>query len=436
MANNRSSRRHHRYSKNTQGWNAQGIFEQGDGAGAADPVAIAAGSLQDLIYTGVPGTIGIFDEAGLVTAVAPAAGEAIYFAQKNTDESIKKTTTIVGGQFTASETFADAPAKQKDLVFPLNINIVGGLQEFVLSARETTPANQPFPIQEGRAIVRSGSPTDIDIATKIAADINNTYDFERNGDNGFVAVNAVSNVVGLVATVGSTFTYTSGSTQVFVPGADVTGDANALVGSYIVNNEVVTDNVFMLQKITAVTFDAVTGNSTIEIYPAYSGALGAGGGPGTETTALADIFYATKAEVDAADVGMTLLGVDDEVHFDTNVSEDLGDAVVTTIDDWNFGSGESWQVAPIEDECTTFDGDTTKNAAWHQDYGTPDLWVNDASTDTYSLFIIESLNRIIPSAGAPQNQTLMQANIIIATISGSALEGILDTVLAPITANN
>jgi hypothetical protein len=428
MANNRSSRRHHRYSKNTQGWNAQGIFEQGDGAGAADPVAIAAGSLQDLIYTGVPGTIGIFDEAGLVTAVAPVAGASIYFAQKNTDESIKKTTTIVGGQFTASETFADAPAKQKDLVFPLNINIVGGLQEFVLSARETTPANQPFPVQEGRAIVRSGSPTDIDIALKIVADINNTYDFERNGDNGFVAVNAVTNEgTAVVATLGTTFTYTSGSTQVFVPGADVTTEA--IVGEYIVNKEVVTGATFMVQKITAVTYDGT--NSVIEIYPAYSGALGAGGGPGTETTGVADIFYATKAEIDAANVGITLLGVDDEVHFDTNVSEDLGDAVVTTITDWNFGSGESWQVAPIEDECTTFDGDTTKNAAWHQDYGTPDLWVNDASTDTYTLFIIESLNRIIPSAGAPQNQTLMQANIIIAAISGSALETSLETILVP-----
>jgi hypothetical protein len=433
MANNRSSRRHHRYSKNTQGWNAQGIFEQGDGAGAALPALSAVGSLQDLIYTEEAGTIGVFDEAGLVTVVAPVAGAAIYFAQKNTDESIKKTTTIIGGQFTASKTLVDPAVKQKDLVFPLNINIVGGLQEFVLSARETTPANQPFPIQEGRAIVRSGSPTDIDIATKIAADINNTYDFERNGDNGFVAVNAVSNVVGLVATVGSTFTYTSGSTQVFVPGADVTGDANALVGNYIVNNEVVTGSTFMIQEITAVTFDGT--NSIIEIYPAYSGALGAGGGPGTETTAAADIFYATKAEVDAANVGITLLGVDDEVHFDTNVSEDLGDAVVTTITDWNFGSGDSWQVAPIEDECTTFDGDTTKNAAWHQDYGTPDLWVDDASTDTYTLFIIESLNRIIPSAGAPQNQTLMQANIIIAAISGEALEVILDTVLAPLTVN-
>jgi len=431
MSANRRDKRRERYSRNTQGWNAQGLFEQGDGAGAASPPSLVSATLQDLIYTGLAGEIGAFDADGVATLAAPAAGAELYFAQKNTDGNIKKTTTLVGGQFTAIQTLADAPAKQKDLVFPLNINIVGGLQEFVLSARNTTPANQPFPVQEGRAIVRSGSPTDIDIALKIVEDINNSLDYERNADNGFVAVNAVTDAPGDPTIVGTTFTYTDGSDQIFVPGVDITTEPLAIPGNYIINREVVTGATYMVQKIVSATFDAVTGNSVIIINPAYSGAWANGsiGSPGTETTAVTDIFYADKAGMDAANVGITLLGKDELTHFDTNVSEDLGDAVVTTITDWNFGSGDSWQVASIEDECAVFDGWTTVNAAWVRDFGAPDLWVDDSSTDTYTLYIIESLNRIIPSAGAPQNQTLMQANIVIAAISGQALDLALPAIL-------
>lgn len=416
MSANRRDKRRERYSRNTEGWNAQGFF-------SPDP-EIAYGtsaSLQDLIYTGAPGEIGLFID-GLSTAIAPTvAGTRMVIAQKNSDDTIKKSTELIYGQYSTYKTVYDAPVKQKDLVFPLNINIVGGLQEFVLSARETTPANQPFPIQEGRAIVRSGNPSEIDIAMAIVADINNTYDFEKNGDNKFVAVNVVTDAVGVAAAAG-TYIFTDGSSQVFVSGADVT--AEAVPGAYLINTEVVTGSTFLVLKVVSSSYDAVTGNSTIETYPSYSGA-----GAGVETTAFGLITYADQATIDAANVGITLLGTDELTHFDTSVSEDLGDAVVATITDWNFGSGAAWQVASIEDECAVFDGWTTVNEAWVRDFGAPDLWVDDSSATEYNLFFIDSLNRIIPSAGAPQNQTLMEAHIVIAAVNLGTLDVALDAIL-------
>ena len=318
MSANRRDKRRERYSRNTEGWNAQGFF-------SPDP-EIAYGtsaSLQDLIYTGAPGEIGLFID-GLSTAIAPTvAGTRMVIAQKNSDDTIKKSTELIYGQYSTYKTVYDAPVKQKDLVFPLNINIVGGLQEFVLSARETTPANQPFPIQEGRAIVRSGNPSEIDIAMAIVADINNTYDFEKNGDNKFVAVNVVTDAVGVAALAG-TYIFTDGSSQVFVSGADVT--AEAVPGAYLINTEVVTGSTFLVLKVVSSSYDAVTGNSTIETYTSYSGA-----GAGVETTAFGLIAYADQATIDAANVGITLLGTDELTHFDTSVSEDLGDAVVATM---------------------------------------------------------------------------------------------------------
>ena len=139
-----------------------------------------------------------------------------------------------------------------------------------------------------------------------------------------------------------------------------------------------------------------------------------------------------QVAVDAATIGIEVIGMTELDHFSTAVSEDLADAVITTTQDWVFGSGAAWQVASIEDECAVFDGWTTVNEAWVRDFGAPDLWVNDSApttTDQYALIIIESLNRIIPSAGTPQNQTLMQANIILAV---DELGGALDTLATAI----
>lgn len=412
MSANRKRTNRNQYSRNTEGWNAQGFFSPTTPADYANEA-----TLQELVYSATPGTIGIYNLAGaLVSGGVPSAGTEIYITQKNTDDSIKRSTPLVSGQFTVAKTVYDAPAIQVDNVGPLNISIVGGLQEFVLSIRETTPANQPFPVMEGRAIVRSGTPIDYAIANKIVQDITNTYDFERNGENGFVAVNVTNDASGVVAAIGTDYIFTDGSNQVFVAGADATSEAVA--GEYLLNQSFTPAQAF---KVVSSSYDGT--NTTVVLDRNFSGP-----NPGVLTTVIASIFYDSEANIAAGATGINVTGKNEAVHFDTSVSEDLGDAAIVNTTDWNFGSGAAFQVASMEDESTVFDGDTTINAAFHNDYGSPDLWIDENSDTQYQLYIIESTNRIIPSAGAPQNQTLMVSNLVISAVVGSDLETELDLI--------
>lgn len=410
----RRSKRREKYSRNTQGWNAQGFFSP------TTPVALSTKTtLQDFIYTEVEGTIGTYDENGALKTTALVAG-SMTIVQKNSDDSIKKSTELVAGAFTAAKSLYSAAAQQVDYVGyngtagSLNITIVGGLQEFVLSIRETTPASQPFPVMEGRAIVRGGNPTDYAIAAKIANDIKNSYDFERNGDNAFVSVNVITDVAGTVYVAAGNYTFTDGSNQVFTS-VDATGDA--VVGGYLLLDAGTAGK--RTYKITAVTADTITLDQNVSVAT----------DTGSLTVTQAAVFSTDQVAIDAAAVGFEIIGKDELVHFSTSVSEDLGDADITLATDWNFGSGEAWQVASIEDECAVFDGWTTANEAFVTDYGAPDLFVDDTSTTQYVIYIIEQTNRILPSAGAPQNQTLMLANIVVAAVVGSDLETKMDTIL-------
>ena len=414
MSVNRRDKRRERYSRNTEGWNAQGFF-------SPDPEVAygTSATINDLIYLGAAGEIGIYDETGAIVTATPADGVKWFFAQKNSDETIKKSTEVITGQFSVRKTAYDAPVQQKDIISPLNINIVGGLQEFVLSVRETTPANQPFPIQEGRAIVRSGTPTDYDIANQIVADINNSYDYERNGDNAFVSVNVITDILGTAGTLGTSVVLTDGSNQMYISGADAT--AEAAPGAYVIVNAFSPEPGTVFQIVDSF-YDGTNTYATLD--RAYSNSEPGG----VVFTVPASLGYTDQATLDASTIGIEVVGKDELVHFTTSVSEDLGDAVITTTQDWNFGSGAAWQVASIEDECAVFDGWTTLNEAWVRDFGAPDLWVDDSADTQYALYFFETLNRIIPSAGAPQNQTLMQANIVVAAIEGSTLETNLDTI--------
>ena len=422
MAVNRRKRRE-RYSRNTEGWNAQGFF------GDVDSIYPTTPTLADFLYdTTNAGQIGLFEDDGLLKINDLLPGQKFIIAQKNTDGTLKKSTELVEGQFTVTKTPFLQSAAQKDIVSPLNINIVGGLQEFVLSVRLTTPANQPFPVMEGRAIVRSGTPTDYDIAAAIVSDINNSYDFERNADNAFAAINVVGQTppLGAAATLGTSYTLTNGSPQMYIAGADAT--AEMVAGTYIQVDEFAPEPPVIFQIVSS-AYDAASNATNVTLDKSFAKS----GDAGFQTGVIGNIWIGDQATViDPNVIGIEIVGQDDLTHFTTSVSEDLGDAVITTTQPWVFGSGNPEQVAHIEDECAVFDGWTTINEAWVTDFGAPDLWVDDSLTGSeapYALYIFESLNRIIPSAGAPQNQTLMKANLIIAAVEGSTLESNLDDVL-------
>jgi len=411
-----------RHSRNTQGWNAQGFFvQQGS---MTDYPSVA--NLNEFIMTAPDGRIGVFNAESGAILNASAAVDMIV-AQKNSDNTIKKSTVIPDGAWAARRVGYTAPAKQIDHVGwngtdgDLNIDIVGGLQEFVLSARDTTPSSQPFPVQEGRAIVRSGNPANFAIAAAIVDDFNSVIDYEDNGDDLFVAAIVISDAAGTGAGNTNAYTFVNGSNVVMVANEDVSATFPA--GTYILT-DIDGAGVKKVYKVASVSYD---GSNTIITLtsPAYfrTGAAGE-----NVSVPAANVFTETEANLITANIGIELVGTDETVHFSTSVSEDLADATITATQSWLQGSGIAWQVADIEDECAVFDGWTTGNEAWPGDFGYPDLWVNEESGDTYALHFIESMNRIIPSAGAPQNQTLMKANIVIAAIEGSNLDTTLQAI--------
>ena len=419
-----------RYGRPTQGWNAQGFFSPVDNQAYAVET-----TLQALVYadSSIAGTIGLYDMTGALVTALIADGDEFNIAQKNSDGDLKKSTVLVGGQYTVRKDIYTVPARDIKVVGynaatasgSLNISIVGGLQEFVLSARQTNQANQPFPVQEGRAIVRSGAPTDYDIAAGIVADFNSDTDYERNGDVPFCVANVYSDVAGTLVAPGTFYTYTAKSKDIWVPGVDLTGDPGSIPGNYV---QQISSKIF--QKIVRVTFDGT--DSVIHTDVARMVIVSAGTAQNVSasiTIAAADMIFASQAEVDAMQIGIEVVATAQPIIFDLNVSEDLGDAdVAQEAPGWAQGGGASWQVAYTEDECMVFDGWTTVNEAWIRDFGVPDIFVDEYSTETYAQYFIESLNRIIPSSGAPQNQTLMLSNIIVAPITGSDLETQLDVI--------
>ncbi len=174
----------YRYSRNLQGWNAHGFFTNTAAISALTPFSsFVAGAAQ--------GELGIFLEDGTLKLSALAAGDKFYIAQK-IDEDIRKSVLMTFGPnaLETRKTAYDAPVFQTDVAGwngtsgSLNITFTGALQEFVVRVSDLTPGNQPFPVTEGRAVVRVAGATVYDnVVKQIVNDLNSVYDFEQNADD-------------------------------------------------------------------------------------------------------------------------------------------------------------------------------------------------------------------------------------------------------------
>jgi len=152
----------------------------------------------------------------------------------------------------------------------------------------------------------------------------------------------------------------------------------------------------------------------------------------TETFAPIDVGITDEPTLAAGELGIRFKGRDEIVTFEVSIAEDLGLADITETATWLQGSGAAWQVASMEDETQVFDGYGTSNEAWPVDFGEPTDFVTDSSLDQYALYFVTVERTIIPSAGAPQNQTKMRSYLIFGAIEGSQLEIDLDALFPPL----
>jgi roadblock/LC7 domain-containing protein len=246
--------RRNRYSKSLEGLNAIGFVSPASAYTAATTFGAFVASAAD---SANQGKLGIFLENGDVKTTALAAGDKFQIAQI-VDGNIKKTPFMVFGTANGTKvrkTAAVTPVKQ---VVTVGYNgtagttgiaapSAGSKNTYVLSVRDTSPANQPFPVQEGRVEVTNSSASIYDIAASLVTDLQNLKDYYDSADINFVEAKIL--LVGTdtqIATV--TGTFSSGSDIV-----TYSGSHTLAVGEIVSIGNAATSQVYKVAEVLSAT---------------------------------------------------------------------------------------------------------------------------------------------------------------------------------------
>jgi len=390
-----------RYSKSLEGLNAIGFVSP-----AVDYATLFTTFAAFVAASGVAanqGAIGVFrpDLANTpIQTAALAAGNEFFIAQI-VDNQIKKTPIMVFGKANDTKvrhTPYNAPVKQNITIgyngatggIGMTPPAVGETKTFVLSARDTSPSTQPFPVQEGRIVVKNPTATLLDMVFALVADFTGGLDYERNSDISFLRVNVISDAPG-AAIAAVTATLNEGSATVVFSGAHTLAVGDVI--EVLVNG--FTYKVVSVPSTTVAVLDRP-----------YSGP--------TLVTAAGGV---NKMSGPAVAAGIILEAYVEDTTFVVTLGQDLQGALINNITPWKQGAGAPWQVAAMEDQTQVMDGYTTINAQWPDDYGKPTKFVNTAAT--YNQIYIQAYNKTA-SMGYPNEQTKSQSNVILASPVGGA----------------
>lgn len=391
-----------RHSINMPGINFQGFF--------SPAVAYAsAANIETFSRSGTDGQIGVFLASdNTLRTTALTAGLEYYIAQAVTIDGaiqVRRSNTLTFGspETVARKQVYDAPQTQVDTIGyngtdgDLGIDLVGGVQEFVFSARDTTPGNQPFPVEEARFVARSNSTEDYDIVRDLVADFNNDFDFEENSDVGFAYAEILSD--GTTGVVAPTASVIQGTANV------VTSAAHGLsVGDFININGV-------LQKVTTVPT-----TTTLVLDRQWPAASATG-------LTIQSVTIVNNTTV----FGVRITALNNDINFVTGVAEELSEAQVRTLTQWKLGSGADYQVAQMETNAQIYNGETTVNIAFREDWGEAKDYVVEGGQ--YDLYFLD-YRKSVRSVGAPLTLETALGHIIIAapTGAGTSPNDELDTV--------
>lgn len=397
-----------RYSKNTSG-QRQSVFVSGSGLDYPGDATYAA-----FISAGTEGEVGIFMADGTRKTDALAAGDEFFIAQIR-DAMIHKTPLIAYDAIVSKrKTAYSAPVKK---VIHVGYNGTDGdvgldftgvsssaPQDVAISIRETTPGNQPFPVQEGRTVVTSSTKDEYAVLAELASQLNGDTDYARTQPDRFIKAEITSN--GALTELTQDLTVVNGS-KIITAAASIT----IATGAYVS----IQDSIYKVAS-------GGTGTSFTLDRP-YQGA--------SETIVV--LSTTNKAATAAYTSGTTALGLRitglrDESHFVVTVEDGLAEAEVRTSTEWAQGSGSAASVLELEKEGHIFAGvGSTINAAFKEDYGQPAIFTD--STLTYDLYFIDVYPSILPSAALPLAETKLPQKIILAAqSSGTSAAGEFDTI--------
>lgn len=361
-------------------------------------------TFSDFIANSAEGEIGVFLASGSVQTTALASGDEFFIAQKR-DGFVNKTPLVKYDEvFRFGYTAYVAPVKQlsyigyaetgsDDFGFVFTAASSTNTLTFQVSVRETTPGNQPFPVQEGYVSVNSSTADQYTALASIVSQLNGDYDYERTQPDKFVKAEVTAN--GSRTALANNATVVNGSKAVTCTAHGLSAGAFVSLIGAVYKLASVTTNAFVLDR----------------PYQGVSGTVTAG-----TTTATGGSFTYTSG---TTKLGVRLTAIEYEAHFIAAPFTGLSNAVVTNTTPWKLGSGSGTSVAELEKEGIIFDGvGSTVNAAFKADYGQPTLFASTALT--YNLFFVEVAPKVFPSAALPiYEQTMLERIMIAAPASGT-----------------
>lgn len=343
------------------------------------------------------GQIGVFLASGALQTTALNAGDQFFIAQKR-DGYIHKTPILNWSDVYSArlDTYV-APVTQ---VYTLGYNGTSsttlGLSfatvpvDMSFSVRNTTPGNQPFPVQEGYAVATATTDDQYTRVAQMVAQFNEDFDYENAAPDKFAYAEIRSN--GAITELTANPTCTQGSRTV-----TLSANQTIATGAFVIFNDAV-------YKVTT----GVTAGTTIIIDRPFAAA-----------TVTIDVSATVdKAGTIAYTSGTTLLGIritasNVDSHFVVTALGNISTATTEATTAWKLGTGYGPQVQEIEKEQRFFNGiGSPINAPFAADYGLPTLFATASAT--YDMIFLDLQVQQRPSAASPVAITSQSQKVMIA----------------------
>lgn len=400
------------YSKSLSGQNAK-VFINPLGVEYTTDATYA-----EFVANAVEGEIGVFLANNSLKSTALSAGDVFFIAQKR-DGIINKTPLLNWSDlYRKSKTDYSAPVRQVthigyngssgDIGFDFTGASASNPIDAGIEVRETTPGNQPFPVQEGRAVVTSATADEYTVLAQIVSQLNEDFDYENVAPDRFVKAEIITN--GAITEFAEDPTVTHGSTIVTFG-----GNVTIATGAHV-----------KFEGVTGPTYKVavgVTSGTQIILDRPYQGATK------TEDVSVTTDIAGTAAYTSGTTLlGVRLTGLRDESHFVVTVNGNIGGAPITKSTPWSKGSGSGAEIVELEKEAFFFDGvGSTQNAAFKEDYGEPSKFAS--ASGTYNQIFLEFAPSVTPSAAPPiYKQYQIQRVQIVIPSSGTTPDTELETI--------
>lgn len=377
----------------------------------------------------VEGELGVFLDTGAVKTTALTAGQKFFVAQKR-DGQIHKTPVISFDQTLVKQRTAyTAPVAKvvsigynttnttSDMNFTFTGASLTNTLTFGIAVRETTPGNQPFPVQEGYAAVTSTTVNQYDVLSSIVAQINFDYDYTKVAPDPFVIAEIQQSTATTAITVAATLDVANKRTTIIFNAAPTGAPA---VGGYIAIGG--TGQSGAVYKIVAIAGDTVTYTLDRPYTGATNGALAI-------ANVLTAPFVSGTSKLGVRFTGVALVNnVFNNPTFIVAGSFNLSTAPVLTTTAWLLGSGYGASIVELESrQGAIFEGvGSTINAAFASDYGQPNKFGSSALT--YDQIFLTYGSVAIPGADPTNVISEQLERLHIATVVGSTTGSSLQTV--------